>query len=343
MANVKRDRKKLAKNVVATVAVIIVLVLGAILAPESNDNETVNSTVQNEDTARNSNDVLETTETGKKDEEPSQQVNGELILTMVDVGQADGFILEHSGKVVVIDCGTRSTGKNMVTQLQEKGITKIDYLFGTHPHDDHIGGMLTILNNFEIGKVIIPEAEGITSDWYNNLINALVEGDYEVEFSKKGNTYQFGDAQITVLAQMESPVKNINNYSSIMKITYGEIDIIMTGDAETEIEELLLESGQDISAEILKIGHHGSNTSTSEEFLDSVNPIYALISCSVGNRYKHPTEETMNKLQTRDIKVYRTDECGTVVLTITAKDITFNCDSGDYLSGPELAKKEGKS
>ena len=343
MANVKRGRKKLGKNVAITVILVIVLFLGTILAPEINDDGTVESTLQNENTAQSPNDVLESTQSGKKDDNPSIQVDGELILTMVDVGQADGFILEHSEKVVVIDCGTRSTGKNMVKQLQEKGITKIDYLFGTHPHDDHMGGMLTILNNFEIGKVIIPEAEGITSDWYNNLINTLAEGDYEIEFSKKGNTYQFGDVKITVLEQMENPVKNTNNYSAIMKITYGEMDIIMTGDAETEVEEILLESGQDISAEILKIGHHGSDTSTSEKFLDAVDPLYALISCSVGNRYKHPTEETMNKLQTRNVEVYRTDESGTIVLTITATDVTFNCEPGDYLSGPELEKKEGKS
>lgn len=266
---------------------------------------------------------------------------GVLIFSMVDVGQADGFVLEYEDMVAVIDCGTDSTCKAMVNYLQERGITEIDLLFGSHPHDDHMGGMLTILENFEIKRVIIPESEGIGSDWYGELEEELELGNYNVEYIKEDNVYHLGDVTITVLEQFEAPLDEPNNYSAIMKVTLGNMDVIMTGDAETAVEKELLKSGKDISAEILKVGHHGSNTSTSVAFLEAVDPTYALISCEVGNKHKHPTQKIMERLESRDITVYRTDECGTVILTITTTDVTFNCNPGDYLSGTDLKEKVG--
>jgi len=120
------------------------------------------------------------------------------------------------------------------------------------------------------------------------------------------------------------------------------MDMIMTGDAETEIEEKILKSGVDIDAEILKLGHHGSDTSNSEEFLDAISPEYGLISCGLGNKYEHPIKEIMERLEERDIEVYRTDESGSVVMTITTDSVSFNCEAGDYLSGVELEAKKGK-
>jgi beta-lactamase superfamily II metal-dependent hydrolase len=265
-------------------------------------------------------------------------------MSMVDVGQADGFVFEQNGMVAVIDCGTEETVDNLTEYLKERGITTIHLLFGSHPHDDHMGGMAELLEEegITVEKVIMPDAQGIDTDWYEELEVLLYEGDYDIEFIKEGNVYQLGEATITVLEQQEGLLEDPNNYSAILKITLGEMDVIMTGDARTEVERAVLESGQDISAEILKIGHHGSKTSTSVKFLDAVDPIYALISCEVGNKHKHPTEKIMERLEERGIVVYRTDECGTVVLTITSTDVTFNCEPGDYLSGTELKEKVGK-
>ena len=164
----------------------------------------------------------------------------------------------------------------------------------------------------------------------------IADGNYTVEYSKTGNEYQLGDATMEILWQSEGTQNNVNNYSNIIKISFGDMDVLMTGDAETEIEEEVLRSEAEIDAEILKVGHHGSDTSTSEEFLNQVDPDYGLISCKVGNKYEHPTKGTMEKLQQREVEVYRTDECGTVIATITAKNVTFNSKIGDYLSGPEL-------
>ena len=338
MANDKSERrKKIAKKVGKVLIFILILVLYCVYE------------IKFSDTDVNTNETQ--TDTTEQLEEDSTQSNveitakGELVLTMIDVGQADCFLLEQEGKTALVDCGTRSTGKDAVEYLKNIGITKIDYVFGTHPHDDHMGGMYDIITNFEIGKIIIPEVEDgvVTANWYIKLMEEIYTNNYIVEDPEKGDIYYLGDAIIEVIEQMEDARDNINNYSTVLKVSFGEMDIIMTGDAEKEVEEIILDSGVNIDAEIFKLGHHGSDTSNSEEFLDAISPEYALISAKVGNKYEHPIKSTMEKLEERDIEVYRTDENGTVILTITPQAVTFNCEPGDYLSGIELEeRKESK-
>lgn len=275
--------------------------------------------------------------------QPIQNVEGQLVVHMIDVGQADCFLLVKDDYTALVDCGTRSTGKDAVKYINQLGITQIDYVIGTHPHDDHMGGMYDIITNFEVGTVIIPDSRNgdITANWYMKLMNELKTGDYEVHYPTEGEVFNLEEATMKVLAA-ETDVSNTNNYSIVLKVSFGQNDIVMTGDAETEIEEMILKSGVDIDAEILKLGHHGSDTSNSEDFLDAVSPEYGLISAGLGNKYEHPIKEIMERLQKRDIEVYRTDESGSVIITITADDITFSCEPGDYLSGVELEKREGK-
>lgn len=275
---------------------------------------------------------------------PIQSPEGELIVHMIDVGQADCFLLVQDEATALVDCGTRSTGEDAVQYLKELGITRLDYVIGTHPHDDHMGGMYDIITSFEIGIVIIPDSRDaeITANWYAKLMKELKTGDYNVEYPEKGDSYLLKEVTMKVLSAETDVDGNTNNYSIVLKISFGEMDMIMTGDAETEVEEKILESEFDIDAEILKVGHHGSDTSSSEEFLDVISPDYALISCKLGNKYEHPIKSTMEKLEERNVEVYRTDECGNVVMTITSNDVTFNCEPGDYLSGVELEEREGQ-
>lgn len=273
----------------------------------------------------------------------NNEVEGELILTMIDVGQADSFLLVQNGKTALIDCGTRSTGKDAVEYLKGLGITRLDYVFGTHPHDDHMGGMYDIITNFEIGKIVIPNVkESITTNWYLKLMKEVMSGKYEVIYPKVGDVYALGDATMKVIGPISSPNSNLNNYSTVLKVSFGQMDVIMTGDAETKVEKEILESGEAIDAEILKIGHHGSDTSNSEEWLDSISPQYGLISCKVGNNYEHPIKIVMQRLEDRNVEVYRTDESGTVTATITKDSVSFDKLPGDYLSGPEVEMMEGK-
>lgn len=271
------------------------------------------------------------------------KLEGQLEFTMIDVGQADCFLLEQNGQTALIDCGTRSTGKDAVKYLNEKGITKLDYVFGTHPHDDHMGGMYDIITNFEVGKVIIPLVKDkITSNWYMKLISELSNGKYSVINPKEGDIYELGDATIKVIGQLDDANGNLNNYSTVLKVTYGDMDVIMTGDAEKEVEERILNSGEIIDSEVLKVGHHGSDTSTTNEFLHAVSPDYAFISCKTGNKYKHPSKATTQKLWAKGVRVFRTDEQGTVKAIITSNSVEFDKEPADYLSGPELKKMEEK-
>ena len=339
MANVKSARKQKRKKIFNIIVIILLFILLLYISYGMEDEQQENST-----------EIVELQEI--TDDEPIadnqeaqniEGVEGELILTMIDVGQADCFLLEQNGETALIDCGTRSTGKDAVEYLKSIGITRLDYVFGTHPHDDHMGGMYDIITNFEIGKVIIPEVtDDITTNWYIKLMTELNTGDYIVEYPEVGNEYYLGDATMKVIGPLSKPNGNLNNYSTVLKVTFGDMDIMMTGDAEKEVEKEILQTDECLDSEILKMGHHGSDTSSSEEFLSAVSPEYALISCKVGNKYNHPVKSTMEELEKREIPVYRTDENGTVIATITPTDVTFNCDPGDYLSGPELEEKEGK-
>ena len=290
-----------------------------------------------------SNETIGTTETTTQMPEMANP-SGELTLTMIDVGQADSFLLVQDGKTMLVDCGTRSTGEDVVKYLNEQGITRLDYVIGTHPHDDHMGGMYDVITNFEIGKIIMPEVEvgKVTTNWYVKLMQEIKQGAYELEYAKLGAVYDLGEANFKIIGPIENDESNLNNYSIVLKVTFGDMDVIMTGDAETKVERDIIDSGEALDAEILKVGHHGSDTSSSDEFLDAVSPIYALISAKVGNKYEHPIKSTMQKLEKRKIEVYRTDENGTVVATITAHDVKFSTAPGDYLSGTELEEAKNK-
>lgn len=206
-----------------------------------------------------------------------------------------------------------------------------------------MGGMYDVITSFDVGTIIIPDSRNgkITANWYLKLMNELQTGDYEIHYAEQGDIYELEDANMQVLAA-ETDGSNTNNYSIVLKVSFGEMDMIMTGDAETEIERKILESGVDIDAEILKVGHHGSDTSNSEAFLDAISPEYGLISCGYSNKYDHPIKEVMERFKERNVEIYRTDELGSVVMTITSDSVTFSCEPGDYLSGIELEERAGK-
>lgn len=329
MARKKKSNEKAIRTLIAIIIVFVASIFGLNVSEiDLNDTNSVLTSILGQE------NIIQ--------EETYKTAEGELILTMIDVGQADSFLFVQNDKVALVDCGTQTTGEDVVKYLKNLGIEKIDYLFGTHPHDDHMGGMYDVITNFEIGKIILPEIKTgeVTTNWYLKLMKEIQNGDYEVESPEVGTTYELGDADIKVIGPLSQPEDNLNNYSTVLKISFGKMDVIMTGDAETTVEKEILESGENIDAEILKIGHHGSNTSSSKKFLDAVSPDYALISAKLGNTYEHPTKNVMEELEEREIEVYRTDENGTVIATITSDSISFNCEPGDYLSGTELAEKE---
>ena len=271
-----------------------------------------------------------------------QEVEGCLMVHMIDVGQGDSFLLVQDGKTALIDCGETEEGRNVVEYIKSLGITKLDYVYGTHPHSDHMGGMFEVITNFEIGKIVLPDLEDYknTKSWYKKLRKELNTGAYDIEIKEVGTIYDLGDATMKVIGPINEPGDKPNNYSTVLKVSLGKMDLIFTGDAEKEVEEDIIASGEDIDAEILKVGHHGSNTSSTEEFLDLVDPDYALI--PNGNKYGHPIKSTMEKLEERNIEVYRTDENGTVICVVTSNNVTFSSEPGSYLSGDEAKARNRK-
>ena len=297
--------------------------------------------------------ILET-EDGTSSENASEvtsetitEVDGVLHVHMIDCGQGDSFLFEQNGKYGLIDCGTRGTGKDVVKYLQNQGVKKLEFVVGTHPHYDHMGGMYAVLNAFTCKKIYIPKVENglITTNWYMQLMQKISEDNIKVINPKINDKFRLGEAIFKVVGQL-SPEKagtNLNNYSTVIKVSFGTMDILMTGDAETEVEEQVLNLNTDnIQCEILKLGHHGSNTSTSDAFLDAVDPEFGLISCEVGNKYLHPSTETVLKLKKHKVKVYRTDESESVILTISNDNVDFDKKCGDYKDGKTIANNHTK-
>ena len=208
-----------------------------------------------------------------------------------------------------------------------------------------MGGMYDVLSNFSCKTVYIPKVEDglVTTQWYMKLMKKIKEDNIKEVNPKVNSKFKLGDAVFRVVGQLspEEAGNNLNDYSTVIKVSFGEMDLMMTGDAETKVEEKILDNSKiSLDCEILKLGHHGSNTSTKQEFLEAVDPDYGLISCEVGNKYEHPSTETMKKLKKRKVKVYRTDEQGDIVITIKSDSISFNKKKpGSYIDGVSLAKK----
>ena len=255
---------------------------------------------------------------------------------MLDNG--DSILFIQGNKVMLIDCGTKSKGSTVVDYLKGLGIEKIDILIGTHPHDDHMGGMAQVINNFEIGTLYAPDtsSNNITTSWYLEFLDAVDERDVNWMYPKVGDSFDLGEATVQILAPNYNKYEDLNNYSIVTRITYGAVNILSMGDAEKLSEDEILKNGLSVQAQIIKVGHHGSNTSSSENFINTVNPQYALISAKRGNTYNHPIKSVMELFERKNINVYRTDESGTIIMTTNGTNITFDKEPGDYLSGAEL-------
>lgn len=334
MQNRKNDRKKL-KTLVKLIILVIVLASLFYLSIDRLDLEEQSPT----SVSQNQNSQQEEISQPKQNQE---EVTGEMFVHMIDVGQADSFLFVQGENTMLIDCGTRGEGDDVVSYLQELGIEKIDVLVGSHPHDDHMGGMKKVIDAFEVSQIYVSDVSNceITSNWYATLWETIMEENLPHQTLKNGDHFNVGQMQVELLAPIAYQGSNINNYSLVMKVSFGQTDILMTGDAETEIEEEILALGEDLDVEVLKMGHHGSDTSSSEAFMQATSPEYVLISAGIANKYHHPCETTMQYLEDNQIPVYRTDESGTVIMETDGKTIRFDKKPGDYLSGDELEQKK---
>ena len=205
-----------------------------------------------------------------------------LSVHFIDVGQGDSILIQSGDHDMLVDAGENDQGDTVVTYLHSQGIEKLDYVIGTHPHSDHIGGLDDVINNFSIDKVILPPVENTTKT-YEDVLDAISSQGLKVTKPVAGDTYKLGYASFQIIAPNGNYGDDLNNWSVGIKLTNGDNSFVMCGDAESQAEADICASGINLSADVLKLGHHGSKTSTSGAFLNKVNPEYAVISCGMGN------------------------------------------------------------
>lgn len=251
----------------------------------------------------------------------------EMKVHFIDVGQGDSTLITCGNHSMLIDAGDDSKGTAIQNYLRKQNVEKLDYLVLTHPDADHIGGAPVIITKFEISKVFISNFEK-DNKTYQKLIQALDNKRLKYSTPKVGTQYSLGAATITILAPNDE-YDNPNDSSIALLIQNGDNSFLFTGDAGEDAENDILDNKIDISADVYKVGHHGSRYSTSKDFFKTVNPAYAVISCGENNSYGHPHAETLNTLRTNGVKVYRTDEDGTIIATSDGKRITFNVPASE--------------
>ena len=243
----------------------------------------------------------------------------ELKVHFLDVGQGDSIFIElPTNETILIDASIKDASNKIINYLREENVSKIDYVFATHPHSDHIGGMSAVIKAFDIGQIYMPKAV-TTTKTYENLLLTIKDKNLKIKAAKAGNTIiDTDDLKLVVLAPNQDSYESLNNYSIVLKLTYKEKSFLFTGDAETLSEK---EITGDVEADVLKVGHHGSRTSTSQAFLNKVNPSYAVISVGLNNDYKHPHQEVLDRLEKKNIKIYRTDQNGDIIFTTDGYNI----------------------
>ncbi len=258
-------------------------------------------------------------------------LNDELRVSFIDVGQGDSEFIElPNGETMLIDAGTNETGKNVVDYIKSLGYTSINYVVGTHPHEDHIGGLDDVIKTFDIGSIYMPKITADTKT-FEDVLDAAESKNLMINTAKSGvSIMDTEDLSVKFLAPTLDSYENTNDYSAVVKVVYGDTSYLFTGDAEEFSESLITD---DVNADVLKVGHHGSSTSTSTEFLKKVSPTSAVISCGKGNSYGHPHSETLQKLADMGTAVYRTDELGTIVSVSDGKTINFDTNNTASVSG----------
>lgn len=243
----------------------------------------------------------------------------DLKVHFLDVGQGDSIFIElPTNETILIDASIKDASNKIINYLREENVSKIDYVFATHPHSDHIGGMSAVIKAFDIGQIYMPKAV-TTTKTYENLLLTIKDKNLKIKTAKAGNTIiDTDDLKLVVLAPNQDSYESLNNYSIVLKLTYKEKSFLFMGDAETLSEK---EITGDVQADVLKVGHHGSRTSTSQAFLNKVNPSYAVISVGLNNDYKHPHKEVIDRLEKKNIKIYRTDQNGDIIFTTDGYNI----------------------
>ena len=285
--------KKIKKNIKRNFFEILIILLAFLII----NNQDKIKNLFNQNNNQNQNDYINTN-------------NDLLKVHYLDVGQGDSIFVElPNNETMLIDAAESYQSENIINYLKNLNYQKIDYVIGTHPHTDHIGGLKNIINTFEIGKIYMPKVVSTTKT-YESLLMAIKDKNLKINTAKAGTSIIDTDTlKINILAPNNSTYTELNNYSAVTKITYGTTKFLFMGDAEKLSENEIKEN---VTADVIKIGHHGSNTSSSIDFIKKVNAKYGIISVGLNNKYNLPKEETITNWENSGTKIYLTSTNGTI-------------------------------
>lgn len=281
---------------------------------------------------------LGTTESTESSIAPTLSDGATLQVHYIDVGQADCMLLECEGKYMVIDGGNRADSSLVIAYLQNQGIEEIEAVVNTHPHEDHVGGLPAVLAVYPV-KAVYGTSKVYSSSVYDDFLRYIDQQGQELNIPKPGDSFYLGSAQVTFLGPVKSGYEDLNDTSLVLMVQFGDNKFLFTGDMESVAERDLVESGADLKADVLKVGHHGSYSSTSYLFLREVMPKYGVITVGRNNEYGHPHADPMSRLEQAEVTLYRTDKMGNIVATSDGKNIVFQW--GNSTAAPTVPDSNG--
>ena len=238
----------------------------------------------------------------------------------IDVGQGDSIYIKTPMQDILIDGGEREQGEKVVEYLKDQNVDDLELVIGTHPHSDHIGGLITVLKEIPVKEVMDPGLVH-TSKTFEDYLRLIDQKDIVFTLDRAGIKREYEDGtRLEIFSPADPDADDLNNASIVSKLTYGDISFLFTGDAEKKSENEMLKSGYKLKSTVLKAGHHGSSTSTSDDFLKAAAPEAVVIMCGADNSYGHPHKEILEKLEQASIDIYRTDLLGTIIVETNGTD-----------------------
>lgn len=259
----------------------------------------------------------------------TEEYNG-FSVHFIDVGQGDCTLVLCGDKTLLIDAGENGHETEVLNYLRSMKIDKLDYIIATHQHSDHIGGIPEVLEEYEADNIIMPrltKSQTPTNSTYTAFLKALQNSDAKIISAKPGLRFSLGDAEFEILGPVTDDCEDINSMSAVTKITYGETSFLVTGDAEKDEEYEIIENGANLDCDVLRVGHHGSSTSSGREFLEAITPEICVISCGANNDYGHPHDKALKRISYQTDEVYRTDICGSIVMTSDGENIEISYEN----------------